>query len=168
MKKLLFLMLLTTFGLTTKASDIYSVASERVNVRTSPSAKSKIIGYILYGENVQVIDSANGVWYKIKVTNLTGYVNGTLLRKVVLVDQEAKTWWYNFKIFSITTLFILLAIGVYCLFKVPSKEENAFIPDNSIYSQNIIIKERVLGLQYYLRFSLGHLECFIQPLKAQL
>lgn len=55
---------------------VYSVASDGyVNVRQAPSARSKVIGVLATGRKGAVLLSSKGTWWKVRVDDVTGYVN---------------------------------------------------------------------------------------------
>ena len=55
---------------------VYSVATDGyVNVRQAPTAKSKVIGVLATGRKGAALLSSKGTWWKVRVDNVTGYVN---------------------------------------------------------------------------------------------
>lgn len=64
------------------AQDLYKVTADKLNVRESADAKSKIIGFVPNGENVQVLESSDPKFYKIKVTNGEGWASKEFLTKI--------------------------------------------------------------------------------------
>ena len=55
---------------------VYSVATDGyVNVRQAPSAKSEVIGVLATGRKGAVLLSSKGTWWKVRVDDVTGYVN---------------------------------------------------------------------------------------------
>ncbi len=78
----LFLIILLLFCLNLSAQDLYKVTADKLRVRETNSTDSKIIGFIPQGENVQVLDSTNAKYFKVKVTNGEGYVSSEFLTRV--------------------------------------------------------------------------------------
>lgn len=55
-----------------------SVIKKQVNFRNAPSTKSLIIGKLVKGEQVEILDKVNAYWYKVKDTKQrTGYVSAS-------------------------------------------------------------------------------------------
>ncbi|WP_103571078.1 SH3 domain-containing protein [Bacillus thuringiensis] len=59
----------------------YIVDAAVLRVRTGPANYHPVIGGVLKGQSLQVMDIENG-WYKIKYNNRTGYVSGEFLKFV--------------------------------------------------------------------------------------
>jgi hypothetical protein len=77
---LLFACVLFTISLA--AQDMYRVTGDDINVRETNSTKGKVIGSLPANENVQVLDSSDAKFFKIKVTNGEGYVSSAFLTKI--------------------------------------------------------------------------------------
>jgi hypothetical protein len=78
------------FSFSLNAQDIYRVKADKLNVRASAEAKSKIIGFIPQGENVVVLDSTNAKYFKVKVTNAEGWVASEFLTKISSAPKPAQ------------------------------------------------------------------------------
>lgn len=81
-KSSLFVTTLILFCLNLSAQDLYKVTADKLRVRETNSTDSKIIGFIPQGENVQVLDSTNAKYFKVKVTNGEGYVSSEFLTRI--------------------------------------------------------------------------------------
>ncbi|MDR4416979.1 SH3 domain-containing protein, partial [Bacillus paranthracis] len=57
----------------------YIVDAAVLRVRTGPANYHPVIGGVLKGQSLQVVDIENG-WYKIKYNNRTGYVSGEFVK----------------------------------------------------------------------------------------
>lgn len=70
---------------------VYSVADDGyVNVRKAPTAKSDVIGVLATGRKGAVLLSSKGTWWKVRVDNVTGYVNSKYVKlstKPVVVNN---------------------------------------------------------------------------------
>ena len=78
----IFLFTLILFCLNLSAQDLYKVTADKLRVRETNSTDSKIIGFIPQNENVQVLDSTNAKYFKVKLTNGEGYVSSEFLTRV--------------------------------------------------------------------------------------
>ncbi|PFA86228.1 SH3 domain-containing protein [Bacillus cereus] len=66
----------------------YTVNADSLRVRNGPSTSHPILGYILQGQSLQVIDETSE-WYKINYNNTEAYVSKDYVNpKQVLVDTE--------------------------------------------------------------------------------
>lgn len=69
---------------------VYSISTDGfVNVRKTPSAKSKIVGVLATNRKGAVLLSSKGTWWKVRVDNVVGYVNSkyvTLSSKPVMIS----------------------------------------------------------------------------------
>ena len=81
-KSSLLLATLILFCLNLSAQDLYKVTADKLRVRETNNTDSKIIGFIPQNENVQVLDSSNSKYFKVKVTNGEGYVSSEFLSRV--------------------------------------------------------------------------------------
>ncbi|HFJ9501360.1 TPA: SH3 domain-containing protein [Bacillus paranthracis] len=68
----------------------YIVDAAVLRVRTGPANYHPVIGGVLKGQNLQVIDIENG-WYKIKYNNRTGYVSGEFVKFVKGAPTQEQT-----------------------------------------------------------------------------
>lgn len=82
-KPFFFLAALILFCLNLSAQDMYKVTADKLRVRQTNSTNSKIIGFIPQNENVQVLDSSNAKYFKVKVTNGEGWVSSEFLQRVL-------------------------------------------------------------------------------------
>lgn len=57
----------------------YYVSSISLNVRSGPSTNYSVLTSLSYGDDVQVIETSNLYWYKVKVGSTIGYVNSSNL-----------------------------------------------------------------------------------------
>ncbi len=78
----IFLFTLILFCLNLSAQDLYKVTADKLRVRETNSTDSKIIGFIPQNENVQVLDSTNAKYFKVKLTNGEGYVSSEFLTRI--------------------------------------------------------------------------------------
>ncbi|EOP91907.1 hypothetical protein IGM_01967, partial [Bacillus cereus HuB4-4] len=66
----------------------YTVSADSLRVRNGPSTSHHILGHILKGQSLQVIDETKE-WYKINYNNTEGYVSKSYVNpKKVLVNTE--------------------------------------------------------------------------------
>ncbi|MFT0604256.1 SH3 domain-containing protein [Bacillus cereus] len=68
----------------------YIVDAAVLRVRTGPANYHPVIGGVLKGQSLQVVDIENG-WYKIKYNNRTGYVSGEFVKFVKGAFTQEKT-----------------------------------------------------------------------------
>ncbi|PEF50493.1 MULTISPECIES: SH3 domain-containing protein [Bacillus cereus group] len=68
----------------------YIVDAAVLRVRTGPANYHPVIGGVLKGQNLQVVDIENG-WYKIKYNNRTGYVSGEFMKFVKGAPTQEQT-----------------------------------------------------------------------------
>ena len=78
----LFLLVLLAFSFSISAQDMYKVTADKLNVRETKDPTSKKIGFVPQNENVQVLDSTDAKFFKIKVTNGEGFVSSEYLTRV--------------------------------------------------------------------------------------
>jgi uncharacterized protein YraI len=57
----------------------YVVNVDSLNVRSGPSADNALVGSLVRGTRVEVLDKS-GTWWKIRSGNITGYVNSSYLK----------------------------------------------------------------------------------------
>lgn len=57
----------------------YYVSSNTLNLRSGPSTNYSILTSLSYGDNVQVIETTNSYWYKVRVGSTVGYVYSSYL-----------------------------------------------------------------------------------------
>lgn len=81
-KLFLFSIALILFCLNLSAQDLYKVTADKLRVRETNSTDSKIIGFIPQNENVQVLDSSDAKYFKVKLTNGEGWVSSEFLQRV--------------------------------------------------------------------------------------
>jgi hypothetical protein len=81
-KSPLILLLLLALSFSISAQDMYKVTADKLRVRATNSTDSKIIGFIPQNENVQVLDSTDAKYFKVKVTNGEGWVSSEFLTRV--------------------------------------------------------------------------------------
>ena len=81
-KSPLFLLTFLLFAMHISAQDMYKVTADKLRVRETNSTDSKIIGFIPQNENVQVLDSTDAKYFKVKVTNGEGWVSSEFLTRV--------------------------------------------------------------------------------------
>lgn len=77
-----FSIALILFCLNLSAQDLYKVTADKLRVRETNSTESKIIGFVPQNENVQVLDSTDAKYFKVKVTNGEGWVSSEFLQRV--------------------------------------------------------------------------------------
>ena len=63
---------------------MYKVTADKLNVRETKDPTSKKIGFVPQNENVQVLDSTDAKYFKIKVSNGEGWVSSQFLTKIVI------------------------------------------------------------------------------------
>ena len=126
--KLTFLLSsLILFSFNLYAQDMYKVTADKLNVRETKDPTSKKIGFVPQNENVQVLDSTDAKFFKIKVTNGEGYVSSEYLKRVsplpvkqtqtqkVIVEQKgAKD---NSKIIFISFVAVIMLASLFVIFK---------------------------------------------------
>ena len=81
-KSFFFSIALILFCLNLSAQDLYKVTADKLRVRETNSTDSKIIGFVPQNENVQVLDSTDAKYFKVKVTNGEGWVSSEFLQRV--------------------------------------------------------------------------------------
>ena len=70
--------MMSVFGHTTKvdaANITGTVTATSLNVRSGASTSYSIVGKVTKGKEVEILSSSNG-WYKIKCSDITGWVSG--------------------------------------------------------------------------------------------
>jgi len=83
MNRFFFLLLsLVIFSFSADAQDMYKVTADKLNVRETKDPTSKKVGFVPQNENVQVLDSTDAKFFKIKVTNGEGFVSSEYLTRV--------------------------------------------------------------------------------------
>lgn len=73
-------------------SQNYKVNSEKLNIRSGPSTKFEILHQLTFGDEVLVVEKNPSGWWKIKYSNLNGYVAGKNLKEENYNDWEKKTY----------------------------------------------------------------------------
>lgn len=74
------------------AQQMYKVTADKLNVRETKDPTSKKIGFVPQNENVQVLDSTDAKYFKIKVTNGEGWVSKEYLTKIATTPiKKAQT-----------------------------------------------------------------------------
>jgi hypothetical protein len=110
---------------------MYKVTADKLNVRETKDPTSRKIGFVPQNENVQVLDSTDAKFFKIKVTNGKGYVSSEYLKRVsplpvkqaqtqkVMVEQKpAKD---NSKIIFISFVAVIMLASLFVIFKFLNK-----------------------------------------------
>jgi len=64
------------------AQDIYRVKADKVNVRASNNAKSKVVATVNQNENITVLDATDSKLYKVKLKNGEGWISKDFLEKI--------------------------------------------------------------------------------------
>lgn len=126
-KSFLFSIVLILFCLNLSAQDLYKVTADKLRVRETNNTDSKIIGFVPQNENVEVLDSTNAKFFKIKVTNGEGFVSSEYLKrvspvkvaqvqspKVKIAPVEAKD---NSKIIFVSLVVVILIALLFCIFQ---------------------------------------------------
>lgn len=123
----LFIIALFSFSLNVLAQDMYKVTADKLRVRETNSTDSKIIGFIPQNENVQVLDSSDAKYFKVKVTNGEGWVSSEFLTRVspmpikkadapkVMVQQQTSK--DNSKTIFIVFVSIIMLGSLFLIFK---------------------------------------------------
>lgn len=81
-KSCVLLIFFTFLAFSINAQEMYSVNADKLNVRATKDPSSKKIGFVPQGENVEVIDSSDANYFKIKVSNGEGWVSRNYLQRV--------------------------------------------------------------------------------------
>lgn len=123
----LFLLILLLFSFNSNAQDLYKVTADKLNVRETKDPSSKKIGFVPQNENVQVLDSTNAKYFKIKVTNGEGWVSKDYLTRIspapvaqaqapkIVVEQKVSK--DNSKIYFISFIALVMIALLFCIFK---------------------------------------------------
>ncbi|TCC89515.1 SH3 domain-containing protein [Pedobacter frigiditerrae] len=118
---------LVLFSFSVNGQDLYKVTADKLNVRETKDPSSKKIGFVPQDENVQVLDSTDAKYFKIKVTNGEGWVSKDFLQRIspepvkqpqvqkVVVEQ--KTSKDNSKLFFISFIVLVMIALLYFIFK---------------------------------------------------
>lgn len=121
------LLVLIAFSFSISAQDMYKVTADKLNVRETKDPTSKKIGFVPQNENVQVLDSADAKFFKIKVTNGEGFVSSEYLTRVspmpakkadapkVMVQQQTSK--DNSKTIFIVFVAIVMLGSLFLIFK---------------------------------------------------
>jgi hypothetical protein len=122
---LIISLLLFSFNL--NAQEIYKVTADKLNVRQTKDPSSKKIGFVPQNENVQVLDSTDAKYFKIKVSNGEGWVSSQFLTKIVTapVKQnqnskpiiESKTEKDNSRVIFIAFAGVIMITLLFIIFK---------------------------------------------------
>jgi SH3-like domain-containing protein len=94
MTRIFFLVIaLFIFSSQVMAQDLYRVTADKLRVRQSKDANSKVIANIIQNEKVTVLDASDAKFYKIKLRNKEGWVSKDFLEKIAAPAQAepAKT-----------------------------------------------------------------------------
>lgn len=90
MTRILFLFFaLTIFTTNINAQDMYRVTADKLRVRETKDAKSKIIGFIPKNENVAVLDATDAKVYRVKLKNGEGWASKDFLEKIAPAAKPA-------------------------------------------------------------------------------
>lgn len=123
----LFLLAFLLSSINLLAQDMYKVTADKLRVRETNSTDSKIIGFIPQNENVQVLDSTDAKYFKVKVTNGEGWVSSEFLTRVsplpvkqiqapkIIVEQEVNK--DNSKIIFICFVVAIMLASLFLIFK---------------------------------------------------
>ncbi|MEJ5994229.1 SH3 domain-containing protein [Pedobacter sp. Du54] len=148
---LLIFLILLSFNI--RAQEMYSVNADKLNVRATKDPSSKKIGFVPQGINVEVIDSSDSKFFKIKVTNGEGWVSKDYLRRVSpapvkpatasipIIDKTATNDYSGF-IFIVLAVLVILILLVIIIKFVPNK---VFM----VFSTAIVL---IIGYFFYLGF----------------
>jgi len=83
MIRLFFLIIaLFIFSNHVSAQDLYRVKADKLRVRETKNATSKVIANIIQNEKVTVLDASDAKFYKIKLRNKEGWVSKDFLEKI--------------------------------------------------------------------------------------
>lgn len=128
MNRFFFLLLsLVLFSFCADGQDLYKVTADKLNVRETKDPSSKKIGFVPQDENVQVLDSTDAKYFKIKVTNGEGWVSKEYLTRIspapvahaqapkILVEQKVSS--DNSKIYFIGFIVLVMIGLLFCVFK---------------------------------------------------
>ena len=90
--------MMSVFGHTTKvdaANITGTVTATSLNVRSGASTSYSIVGKVTKGKEVEILSSSNG-WYKIKCSDITGWVSSLCLyRRWNNSNRNSSKVWYN-------------------------------------------------------------------------
>ncbi|RZL29247.1 MAG: SH3 domain-containing protein, partial [Pedobacter sp.] len=90
MTRIFFLLIaFSIFSNRITAQDTYRVKADKVNVRASNNAKSKVVATVNQNENVTVIDANDSKLYKVKLKNGEGWISKDFLEKVATSTPSA-------------------------------------------------------------------------------
>lgn len=165
MKKLIILMILLGIIPNINAKEIYTVNSERLNCRTEPNASSVSIGYLIYGTNIEVIDSTNSNWYKVKTNNGVGYVRSNYLTKINKSEHNIGIAEHNNKVLLIAGLAITLIICLFYLFTNNKNQVVVNLPPDPL-QHKIVIKRKSVGIAILLSLLFGPFGMFYSTIKG--
>ncbi|RZL31398.1 MAG: hypothetical protein EOO96_16200, partial [Pedobacter sp.] len=123
----LLLLTLISLSFNLNAQDIYKVTADKLNVRETKDPTSKKVGFVPQNENVQVLDSTDAKFFKIKVTNGEGFVSSGYLTRVspmpakqiqapkVIVEQKVGK--DNSKTIFIAFVVLIMFASLFLIFK---------------------------------------------------
>ena len=123
----LFIITLLSFSIAAFAQDMYKVTADKLNVRETKDPTSKKVGFVPQNENVQVLDSTDANFFKIKVTNGEGFVSSQYLTRVspmpakkadapkVMVQQQTSK--DNSKTIFIVFVAVIMLGSLFLIFK---------------------------------------------------
>ena len=126
-KSSLILLFLLALSFSISAQDMYKVTADKLRVRATNNTDSKIIGFIPQNENVQVLDSTDAKYFKVKVTNGEGWVSSEFLTRVspmpakkadapkVMVQQQTSK--DNSKTIFIVFVAVIMLGSLFLIFK---------------------------------------------------
>lgn len=66
----------------------YYVNSNTLNLRSGPSTNYSVLTSLSYGDNVEVLETTNSYWYKVKVGSFVGYVYSSYLNFIISSDTN--------------------------------------------------------------------------------
>ena len=71
------------------ANEYYILSVPAANFRTGPSVENDVIGVILQGERLIILDKDNARWYKIDYNGTTGWINARMIRPEQRTESQA-------------------------------------------------------------------------------
>lgn len=92
MTRIFFLVIaLFIFSNQVMAQDLYRVTADKLRVRQTKDANSKVIANIIQNEKVTVLDASDAKFYKIKLRNREGWASKDFLEKIQTATPQAGT-----------------------------------------------------------------------------
>lgn len=90
MTRIFFLVIaLFIFSSQLMAQDLYRVTADKLRVRQTKDANSKVIANIIQNEKVTVLDASDAKFYKIKLRNKEGWASKDFLEKIPAATSTA-------------------------------------------------------------------------------